>query len=139
VRSGLPRCWGSEDRIRAAAGLAATMIEVEGLTKLYGEFVARKRTVLPHRARGSPGPGRPNGAGKTTTLRCLAGIIPPTRGSVRICGHDLARDPIPAKQQLAFFTDEPRLFDYLTVRQHPGVSRRAFTRSGITSRPRGNC
>ncbi len=60
----------------------------------------------------------PNGAGKTTTLRCLAGIIPPTRGTMRVGGHDIARDPIAAKQQLAFFTDEPRLFDYLTVWQH---------------------
>ena len=57
----------------------------------------------------------PNGAGKTTTLRCLAGIIPPTRGVIRAGGHDLAVDPIAAKQQLAFFTDEPRLFEYLTV------------------------
>jgi ABC-2 type transport system ATP-binding protein len=60
----------------------------------------------------------PNGAGKTTTLRCLAGIIPPTRGAVRICGFDLARQPIEAKRRLAFFSDEPRLFDYLTVNQH---------------------
>jgi ABC-2 type transport system ATP-binding protein len=60
----------------------------------------------------------PNGAGKTTTMRCLAGIIPPTRGAIRICGHDLALDPISAKRQLGFFTDEPRLFDYLTVWQH---------------------
>jgi ABC-2 type transport system ATP-binding protein len=60
----------------------------------------------------------PNGAGKTTTLRCLAGIIPPTRGAVRVVGHDIVRDPIEAKKQLAFFTDEPRLFDYLTVWQH---------------------
>ncbi len=60
----------------------------------------------------------PNGAGKTTTLRCLSGIIPPTRGAVRIGGHDIGRDAIAAKQLLAFFTDEPRLFDYLTVWQH---------------------
>ena len=51
----------------------------------------------------------PNGAGKTTTLRCLAGIIPPTRGTVRICGFDLAQQPIEAKRRLAFFSDEPRL------------------------------
>jgi ABC-2 type transport system ATP-binding protein len=51
-------------------------------------------------------------------LRCLAGIIPPTRGTVRVCGHDLASDALAAKKQLAFFTDEPRLFDYLTVWQH---------------------
>jgi ABC-2 type transport system ATP-binding protein len=51
-------------------------------------------------------------------LRCLAGIIPPTRGTVRICGVDLTADPVAAKRQLAFLSDEPRLFDYLTVRQH---------------------
>ncbi|HEX4645258.1 MAG TPA: ABC transporter ATP-binding protein, partial [Verrucomicrobiae bacterium] len=68
----------------------------------------------------------PNGAGKTTTLRCLAGIIPPTRGTVRICGHDLAADPIGAKKELAFFTDEPRLFDYLTVEQHLAFTARIY-------------
>jgi ABC-type branched-subunit amino acid transport system ATPase component len=73
------------------------MSEVTGLTKLYGEFVAVNELSF------SVQPGEvmclvgPNGAGKTTTLRCLAGIIPPTRGALRICG-DLARDPIPAKQ-----------------------------------------
>jgi len=60
----------------------------------------------------------PNGAGKTTTLRCLAGIIPMTSGTVRVAGHDLAVDPVEAKRHLAFFADEPRLFEYLTVRQH---------------------
>jgi ABC-2 type transport system ATP-binding protein len=60
----------------------------------------------------------PNGAGKTTTLRVTVGIIPPTRGGVFIAGHDLAREPVRAKRALAFFPDEPRLFDYLTVRQH---------------------
>jgi ABC-2 type transport system ATP-binding protein len=60
----------------------------------------------------------PNGAGKTTTLRCCTGVIPPTRGSVRICQVSLADDPVAAKRQLAFFPDEPRLFDHLTVWQH---------------------
>jgi len=94
------------------------MIQVEGLTKLYGEFVAVNElsfSVQPGEVMGLVGP---NGAGKTTTLRCLAGIIPPTRGTVRVVGADLAREPVAAKQRLAFFTDEPRLFDYLTVWQH---------------------
>ena len=68
----------------------------------------------------------PNGAGKTTTLRCLSGIIPPTRGSVKICGHDLAKNPVEAKQHLAFFSDEPRLFDYLTVQQHLEFTARIY-------------
>ena len=94
------------------------MVQVEGLTKLYGEFTAVNDlsfSIQPGEVVGLVGP---NGAGKTTTLRCLAGIIPPSRGTVRVGGHDIVRDAIAAKKQLAFFTDEPRLFDYLTVWQH---------------------
>src|SRR3954469_21380264 len=94
------------------------MIEIAGLCKSFGEFTAVRDlsfTVRPGEVLGLVGP---NGAGKTTTLRVMAGIIPPTGGTVRIAGHDIAREPIQAKQHLAFFPDEPRLFDYLTVRQH---------------------
>ena len=94
------------------------MIQVQALTKLYGDFVAVDALsfeVQPGQVLGLVGP---NGAGKTTTLRCLSGIIPATRGAIRICGHEIAADPIPAKRQLAFVNDEPRLFDYLTVEQH---------------------
>lgn len=94
------------------------MIEVEGLTKLYEKFPAVRDLsfiVRPGEVMGLVGS---NGAGKTTTLRCLAGIIPPSQGRVRIAGHDLATNPLLAKARLAFLADEPRLFDYLTVRQH---------------------
>jgi len=94
------------------------MIQVTGLTKLYGEFVALRDLTMTVSAGGVLGLVGPNGAGKTTTLRCLAGIIPPTQGSVLIGGHDIHRDPIQAKRLMAFFTDEPRLFDYLTTWQH---------------------
>jgi ABC-2 type transport system ATP-binding protein len=102
------------------------MIQVEALTKLYNDFVAVNElsfSVQPGKVLGLVGP---NGAGKTTTLRCLSGIIPPTRGSIRICGHDLASDPIPAKRQLAFVNDEPRLFEYLTVQQHLTFTARIY-------------
>ena len=94
------------------------MIEVQALTKCYGELTAVREltfTVNPGEVLGLVGP---NGAGKTTTLRCLAGIIPASGGAIRIAGHPLAEDPVAAKRALAFFPDEPRLFDYLTVRQH---------------------
>ncbi len=94
------------------------MIEVDGLTKLYGEFVAVNSLSFAVQSGEVMGLVGPNGAGKTTTLRCLSGIIPPTRGSIRICGHDLVTDPVSAKRHLAFFNDEPRLFEYLTVQQH---------------------
>jgi ABC-2 type transport system ATP-binding protein len=94
------------------------MIEATGLLKRYGAFTAVKDlsfAVRPGEVLGLVGP---NGAGKTTTLRCLAGIIPATAGSIRIAGQELAAHPVAAKRALAFFPDEPRLFDYLTVRQH---------------------
>jgi ABC-2 type transport system ATP-binding protein len=94
------------------------MIEVEALTKRYGDFTAVKNlsfTVRPGEVLGIVGP---NGAGKTSTLRCLAGIIPASSGRVMVAGHDLLTDPVAAKRELAFFPDEPRLFEYLSVRQH---------------------
>ena len=94
------------------------MIDVTNLSKLYGDFAAVSDlsfTVRPGEIMGLVGP---NGAGKTSTLRCLAGIIPPTNGTIHIAGHAIATDPLSAKRALAFFSDEPRLFDYLTVRQH---------------------
>ena len=86
------------------------MIEVEALTKRYGDFTAVRSlsfTVQPGEVLGLVGP---NGAGKTSTLRCLAGIIPASGGTVRVAGHDLATEPVAAKRELAFFPDEPRLF-----------------------------
>ena len=102
------------------------MIEIEALTKLYGEFVAVHELSFSVQSGGVLGLVGPNGAGKTTTLRCLSGIIPPTRGVIRICGHDIVNDPIPAKSQLAFINDEPRLFDYLTVQQHLNFTARIY-------------
>jgi ABC-2 type transport system ATP-binding protein len=102
------------------------MIEVEGLTKLYQEFVAVSELSFAVQSGQVMGLVGPNGAGKTTTLRCLAGIIPPTRGTIRISGHDMTTDAIAAKKDLAFFTDEPRLFDYLTVEQHLAFTARIY-------------
>jgi len=111
---------------RAASFDGIRMIQVESLTKLYGQFVAVNELSFSVQLGEVLGLVGPNGAGKTTTLRCLAGIIPPTRGIIRICGHDLGREPISAKRQLAFFTDEPRLFDYLTVQQHLTFTARIY-------------
>lgn len=102
------------------------MIEVQGLTKLYGEFVAVSDLSFTVQSGEVLGLVGPNGAGKTTTLRCLSGIIPATRGVTRICGFDVSKDPIAAKRQLAFFSDEPRLFDYLTVAQHLTFTARIY-------------
>jgi ABC-2 type transport system ATP-binding protein len=102
------------------------MIDVQSLTKLYGDFPAVRDltfAVQPGEVLGLVGP---NGAGKTTTLRCLAGIIPATEGTIQIAGQDLKASPLTAKRELSFFSDEPRLFDYLSVRQHLEFSARLY-------------
>jgi ABC-2 type transport system ATP-binding protein len=102
------------------------MIDVTGLTKLYGELVAvddLSFSVAPGEVLGLVGP---NGAGKTTTLRSLVGIVRPTRGRIRIGGHDLEQEPVAAKKQLAFMPDEPHLFDYLSVEEHLRFTARLY-------------
>ncbi len=129
--AGFTRRWPGaslpcDARSNASAHPHPIMIEVEGLTKLYDKFPAVSDlsfAVRPGEVMGLVGP---NGAGKTTTLRCLSGIIPATHGAVRIVGEDLTTNPVAAKRQLAFFSDEPRLFDYLTVQQHLTFTARIY-------------
>jgi ABC-2 type transport system ATP-binding protein len=97
---------------------APLVIDVEKLTKSYGDFEAVRGlsfTVAPGEVLGLVGP---NGAGKTTTLRSIAGIIVPTSGAVRVGGFDIATAPERAKSLLAFIPDEPQLFEHLTVEEH---------------------
>src|SRR5947199_9767224 len=93
-------------------------IEVIELTKKYDTFVAVKDLSFSVASGHVLGLVGPNGAGKTTTLRALAGIHPPSGGQVRICGYEITAEPVEAKRHLAFFPDEPRLFDYLSVDEH---------------------
>ncbi len=56
----------------------------------------------------------PNGAGKTTTLKMIVGMLHPDSGTIHICGHDVAADPIAAKRRVGFVPDSAELYDRLT-------------------------
>jgi len=102
------------------------VIEIEGLSKHYGALHAVDGLSLRVERGEILGLVGPNGAGKTTTLRCASGIIPPSSGSVRISGFDLVKNSVEAKRRLAFVPDEPRLFDYLTARDHLRITARLY-------------
>ncbi len=104
----------------AATGAAEerAVIEVVAFERAYRDTIAVSDLhfeVRPGQILGLVGP---NGGGKTTTLRAIAGVIPPTRGTLRVAGHDVVREPVAAKAQLGFVPDDPRLFDVLTVWEH---------------------
>jgi len=94
------------------------VIDVRHLHKAYGPTIAVEDLSFP------VGPGQilgllgPNGAGKTTTMRAVAGVIPPTRGQIIVAGHDVVQAPVAAKQALAYVSDDPKLFEALTVFEH---------------------
>ena len=102
------------------------MIDVQGLTKLYGTLEAVRDLSFGVASGEVLGLVGPNGAGKTTTLRSIVGIVRPTRGTIRVGGHDVTHDPVAAKRLLAFMPDEPHLFDYLTVEEHLRFTARLY-------------
>ena len=102
------------------------MIEIDGLCKRFGTLQAVDGVSLRVGRGEILGLVGPNGAGKTTMLRCVSGIIPPSAGAVRIGGFDLHTQPVEAKRRLAFVPDEPRLFDYLTARDHLRITARLY-------------
>ena len=94
------------------------MIRVEGFSKAYEGRLAvddLSFEVQPGEVLGLVGP---NGAGKTTTLRSIAGILQASSGGLFVDGHDVAAEPLAAKQRLAVVPDDPSLFTSLTVWEH---------------------
>jgi ABC-2 type transport system ATP-binding protein len=91
------------------------MIELEHLVKRFGDLTAVNDVSL------TVGRGEffamlgPNAAGKTTTMKLLVGLVKPTSGRARICGHDIQTHSLEARQHLAYVPDFPFLYDKLTA------------------------
>jgi len=77
-----------------------TVIEAEGLTKLYGNQRGIEDATFSVQAGEVFGFLGPNGAGKTTTIRTLLDLIHPTRGSARLFGLDSRRDSVAIRARL---------------------------------------
>lgn len=89
------------------------ILEVQGLTKKYGDFLAVNGIDFCVREGEIFGFLGPNGAGKTTTINMLTGLARITSGSARLLGYDLARQTKKAQQVMGIVLDESNLYDEL--------------------------
>ncbi|MBI3013701.1 MAG: ATP-binding cassette domain-containing protein [Candidatus Tectomicrobia bacterium] len=92
------------------------MIEVEGLTKYYGPSRAIENVTFSVNRGEVLGFLGPNGSGKTTTMRILTCFMPATRGSVRVAGHDVFRNPLEVKKNIGYLPENVPLYTDMTVR-----------------------
>jgi ABC-2 type transport system ATP-binding protein len=94
------------------------VIEVEGLRKQFGDLAAVDDvsfTARPGRIFGLLGP---NGAGKSTTINCIAGLLKPSQGRVRVLGHDVVTDGPASRRQLGVVPQELALYEDLSAREN---------------------
>ena len=91
----------------------APLVELRGLTKVYGAFKAVDAVTLDVPRGEIFALLGPNGAGKTTTIRMLMGILRPTGGSARVDGLDCFADRVEVKRRVGYLPDEPVFYDYL--------------------------
>jgi ABC-2 type transport system ATP-binding protein len=92
------------------------MIEVDGLRKVYDDFVAVADSSFSIDRGEVYGIVGPNGAGKTTTLKTLAGLLRPTAGTVRIDGRDPTQPAV--RTMLGFLPEESPLYEEMTPRSY---------------------
>jgi len=90
-------------------------IEVENLTKYYGNLLAVDHVDFQVEQGEVFGFLGPNGAGKTTTQRMLTTLLEPTEGRIRMLGHDLAQDPVPVKRKMGLVPEESNVYTELTA------------------------
>ncbi len=92
----------------------APVLELRGLSKAFGSFLALDAVDLRVERGEVFGFLGPNGAGKTTTLRLVTGLARPTGGSAWVCGFDVQQQPEEAKRRVGFISDRPFLYEKLT-------------------------
>ena len=98
------------------------MLTIENLTKAFGTIRAVDGVSLGVERGEVLGFLGPNGAGKSTTMRMITGFIPPTAGTVRVGGHDMLAEPIPAKRLIGYLPENAAAYPDMTVRGFLGFA-----------------
>ena len=94
------------------------MIEVNGVTKYFGNFPAITDIsfrVEPGEIVGFLGP---NGAGKSTTMKIITAFMPPTEGSASVAGYDVTNQSLEARRHIGYLPETVPLYTEMTVREY---------------------
>lgn len=94
------------------------MIEVNSLTKMYGDFVAVSDVTFSAQRGDVVGFLGPNGAGKTTTIRMLSTFMPPTSGSAKVAGFDIVSQADEVRKRIGYLPETPPLYEEMTVSEY---------------------
>lgn len=123
------------------------MIEVQHLTKRYGDLTAVSDISFNVASGQILGFLGPNGSGKTTTMRVITGFMPATGGTVKVAGFDIFDESFEARKRIGYLPESPPLYNDMTVAAYlrfvarikgmpkaaiPDALDRALTRCGLT-------
>ena len=95
--------------------MTAPAIQVENLTRLFGDFVAVDSVTFEVPAGEIVGYVGPNGSGKTTTIRMLLGLLYPTSGQASVLGYDSVHQFEAIRERSGYMSQKFALYDDLTV------------------------
>ncbi len=91
------------------------MIEVDHITKYYGQTPAVQDVSFRVEKGEILGFLGPNGAGKTTTMRMITCFLPPSEGTARVAGYDVFEDSMEVRKRIGYLPEHPPLYDDMTV------------------------
>lgn len=91
------------------------MIDVQHVTKRYGDFTAVSDVSFHIGAGEIVGFLGPNGAGKSTLLKMLCTWLRPTQGTITVDGHDVVKDPLAVRRSLGYLTEHNALYEIMRV------------------------
>jgi len=93
-------------------------IEMENLTKMFGDFTAVDKLSLAIKNNEIFGFLGPNGAGKSTTIRMLCTLSQPTSGSAKVAGYDIMKDPAKVRKKIGLVAEKMIMYDKLTAAEN---------------------
>lgn len=94
------------------------MIQVEHISKHYGELKALSDISFSMQKGEIVGLLGVNGAGKSTLMKILSGIIRPDKGTVSFFGNDFTADSLKIKKQIGYLSEDNPLYDDMYVREY---------------------